>query len=301
MNTPTDFEFDFNGTERLQFLEELNALYSELGDDSQCQTPDNNPASRLFAKLNQEIAEFAKYPTIEKLSESYSINSGRTAPKKSQEISQDHKFYWIKLPITLFPSSNWYFNKLECLVEFSSEFSEAHLQPKVHSIFPERKFQQLFKANGNIEISIGGNMEFEANTGQLNLQAGEAQVTTNAGAKAKLGSNFGLISEFSPCSLKADQIDHTDPGDSQVFWRINGAEFFQEDKPNLMVILQIPKSVQQVKIDAALQAYHRPNFWTTVMGNLGDLMRFLSNKGRTFYEKGAPIKDITTWDISPNL
>ncbi|MBD2301801.1 hypothetical protein [Nostoc sp. FACHB-190] len=303
MTTPNsiDFDFDFDGIERSQFLKELNALYSELGDDSQSQIPDSNPASRLFAQLNQEVAKFAKYPEVDRLSESNFTNSGRTVPTKFQELSQDYKFYWIHFPVTLSLPSNWYFKKLECALEFYSEFSEAHLQPKARMILPDRKFQQQLKINGNVEICIGQNLEFEPTTGQLNLQAGEAQIDINAGANANLKSSFGLTLEPFTYSLKTAQITHNDPGDSQVIWRIDGAEFFQENHPTLIVVLQIPKSVQQIKIDAVLQAYHRANFWTAEIENLDDLMRIFSNKARSFFEKGAPIKHSETWDISHSL
>ncbi|MDZ8030069.1 MAG: hypothetical protein RMY64_04850 [Nostoc sp. DedQUE08] len=303
MNTPNSlgFDFDFDGTERSQFLDELNALYSELGDESQGQTPDNNPTSRLFAQLNQEIAKFAKYPDVDKLSKSDFTDSGRTVPHKFQELSQNYKFYWIHFPITLSLPPNWYFKKLECIVEFHSEFSEAHLQPKALMILPDRKFQQQLKTNSNIEICIGENLEFEATTGQINLQAEEAKVTTNIGANLNIKSNFGLTLEPFTYSLKTAQITHNNPGDSQVMWRIDGAEFFQDNHPTLIVVLQVPKSVQQVKIDAALQAYHHPNFWTAEIENLGDLMRIFSSKARTFFEKGAPIKYSETWNITPSI
>ncbi|MBD2681569.1 MULTISPECIES: hypothetical protein [Nostoc] len=301
MNTPNslDFDFDFDGTERSQFLNKLNALDSYLGDDSQGQALESNKTSSLLALLNQDGAKFAHYPDVYRLSESDFNNSGITVPKKLQELSKDYNFYWIEFPITLWTSSkDWYFTKLECVVKFYSEFSEVHLQPKARTILPDRKFQQQFQANGNIEVCIGENLEFEATTGQLNLQAGEAQVTTNVGANAKLTSNLGLVAGPFTYSLKAAKIEHNNPGDSLVMWRIDGAEFFQENHPTLIVVLQIPNSVKEVKVDAALQAYHRPHFWAGIFHKLSDSMRIFSRKERDFWEKGAPIKaQSPTWNI----
>jgi hypothetical protein len=77
-----------------------------------------------------------------------------------------------------------------------------------------------------------------------------------------------------------------------------GAEFFQEDDRTFIVVLQVPKSVNEVKIAAALQAYHKPN--VAAMG-LGESIRYFGSRLATFFRKGAPATDTKLWDITPSL
>jgi len=222
-------------------------------------------------------------------------------PPRFRELSEQYKFYWLRFPITFHLPSNWYFNKLECAVEFNPETAEGHLRPRACMILPDQKFQKQLELSDGIELRIGENFEFEATSGDLSLQANQAQTTAKASVDAKAASKLGLVVGSFNYSLKKAQITRSDSGDARVFWCIEGTEFFQENLPKLIVVLQVPKAVEQVKIQAALQAYHRSKFWTAQLADLGDVIHLLSKKAQTFLRKGAPLKDTKLWDITPSL
>lgn len=293
-----DFDFNFEGTDRAALLSEMSALYSELSGEEPSPDAATDPASRLLVQLEQEIAEFGTYPDVLKLSETDFTNRGLTVPTRFRNLSEQYKFYWLRFPVTFHLPSNWYFNKLECAVEFNPETTDGHLRPRACMILPDRKFQKQLEFSDGIELRIGDNFEFEATSGDISIQAGQAQTTAKASVEAKAASNLGLLAGPFTYSLKKAKVTHNDPGDSRVFWRIDGAEFFQENSPTLIVILQVPKVVEQVKIAAALQAYHHPDFWNA---ELGDVMRFVKEKTRTFFRKGTPLRHTKPWDITPSL
>jgi hypothetical protein len=130
------------------------------------------------------------------------------------------------------------------------------------------------------------------------VQVGNAEARLQAGVDAKLAGEIGVIAGPFRYSLKKAQLDHSPVGTEKVFWTLDGAEFFQDDDPTLIVVLQIPKAVEQVKIAAALQASHRFNLF---VASLGAHIKYFSEQLANFFRKGAPAQDTHVWDITPNL
>ncbi len=94
------------------------------------------------------------------------------------------------------------------------------------------------------------------------------------------------------------QIDHTPVGMEKVRWRIDGAEFFGEDSPEPIVILQVPTATREVTITAALEASRYFNY---ASASLQDAIRELGASMRQFFRQGAPLQSTATWDISASL
>jgi len=64
------------------------------------------------------------------------------------------------------------------------------------------------------------------------------------------------------------------------------------------VVLQVPKSVNEVRISAALQSYHKPNI--AAMG-LGEFIGYFGSRLAAFFRQGAPATDTKIWDITPDI
>jgi hypothetical protein len=276
----------------------VRALGSNLGPNTPPSDAGEAPALSLLNELNQEIAEFSAYPDILQLKAEHFTEHGLTVPARFQDLSQSNKFYWLRFPITLFPLQNFPFYKLECKVEFNPGISEGHLRPRTHQILPNRKFLQLLEFTDSLEVRIGENFEFQADSGSLEGKAGPAKAKAKGAVDAKAAGALGFVAGPFTYRLKRAQIEHSPTGTEQVFWRLAGAEFFQDDDPNFIVVLQVPNSVNEVRIAAALQAYHKPN--VAAMG-LGESIRYFGNQLATFFRKGAPATDTKVWDITPSL
>ncbi len=85
-----------------------------------------------------------------------------------------------------------------------------------------------------------------------------------------------------------------------VAWRLDGAEFFQENQPDFVIVLQVPKETQTVKVSAALQAYRYFNF---ASAGVRAAVKQLSSKLKGYFEGGLPVRDETNppWDLTPVL
>jgi hypothetical protein len=301
-NEVLDFEYNFGETDRAELLssagQTVRALTSELGAEGQTTDSAVSSASLLLQQLNEETAELGSYPDIVKLEEEHFTKHGLAVPARFKDLSERFRFYWVRFPITLAPLENRPFNKLEYAVEFNPGVSEGHLRPRAHLILPDRKIKQLLEINNSLEVQIGENFEFEVATGKIDAQLGAAQAKVEAGVEAKAAAKMGFVAGPFKYTVKKAELEHSPAGTEKVFWRMSEARFFETDDPTFIVVLQVPKGVEQVKIAAAMQAYHSFNMWAA---SLSDVISYFGEQVANFFRKGAPIPDQKVWDISHDL
>ncbi|MCP4655080.1 MAG: hypothetical protein GY856_06630, partial [bacterium] len=76
------------------------------------------------------------------------------------------------------------------------------------------------------------------------------------------------------------------------------AEFFEEDEPRLGVVLKVPRGVHPVGASGVLAAYRS---FRMLSSNLGDLVEYLSERVRNYFQKGVPLVDRGQWDLNAQL
>jgi len=302
------FSFDFGGSDRQDLLAEatrtIKGVTSELGPESAApEAKAASPALRLLEELNAEVAEFGAYPEVLPLREEHFTLHQLPVPPRFADLSLKNDFFWVRLPINLSSQPNRPFNKLECAVEFNPGGGDPHLRPSARLILPDRKFAKLLEVQDSLSLHINEEFEFEA--GLPKKEAGgepgaELPVKGAIGGEveAKAAGGLGFVAGPFTYRIKKAQIEHSGTGLEKVFWRITGAEFFQEDQPTLVIVLQVPKTLTEVKIAAALQAYH---YFNLGAAGITELLRYFGERLKSFFEKGAPKPATTEWNISPSL
>jgi hypothetical protein len=113
-------------------------------------------------------------------------------------------------------------------------------------------------------------------------------VETKAVAGLGLGASFVY-------RIKRAEIQHSALGAAKVFWRLDGARFFQEDAPELVVIAQVPKEVSAITIDGALQAYRYFNF---LSADVQEAVRHFGEALQAFFRGGLPVGHLKSWPIN---
>ncbi len=98
--------------------------------------------------------------------------------------------------------------------------------------------------------------------------------------------------------VKKAKIEHSAAGLEKVFWRLDGAEFFQESDFPLVVVLQVPKDTKEVKVAAVMQA---SRYFSFLSADLQDAVKELGERFRNFFKAGIPIQDQHMWDITSRL
>lgn len=292
-----DFSYNMEGLNRDALLKEaadrIDNLQSHLSSDVSVlgATKEGN----LVRDLLGDEAHLVAFPDVYKITDKSFLTNDFKVPVRFSQLSKDFNFYWIRLPLGLVTKRSWAFNMIEMGIEFNKE-DDAHLRPKAFRIFPDMLFQKLFEFNQEIRIGIDGNFEFEAKGSNIEAQLGNVEGKINAGvganASAKLGFAFGPY----VCTVKKATIYHTAKGMERVFWRLDGAELFEEDSPELVVVAQIPKKTKTFLIEAKLQAYHSFKFATS---NLRQLVSNLPQGLRAYIQGGIPTKpDEKVWDVT---
>lgn len=297
-DTDYDFKFRMHGIDREALLRDsadrIDALYGHLGADGQ---PEPSNAGRITRAIINDQALLPAYPDVYRISDNDFLARNKPAPVHFRELAKDYNFYWIRFPIGLKPEINWGFNMIEVRVEFNPG-QPPHTRPKAYAILPKKEFQTLLGVNTSLEVSLNEQLEFEAGTGEPKLQAGGASAQLKADvsgvAKAGAGAVFGPFAY----RIKKARIDHSATGMEWVFWRIDGAEFFQDDAPELVVIAQVPKQTKTVAIKAELQA---SRYFNTGAAPWQEVVKRIPTALFGYFDKGMPLRDEKPWDITPSL
>lgn len=265
----------------------IERLTGHLGEgDAQ---PD--PYSGLLRDLATDTAQFAAQPDVRPLPQVNPSAEAVTAFKLENRFT----FWWLRIPLLLFPRRNWAFNRLEVRVEFSPDEPRPELRPKAFDIMPDRRFDAVLKAGAHALLGVGADGHFAVRTPSVSIPVtGGAVLEAGAGAHAdaSVGTQVGFNVEFRGVVAR---VDHTAPGLEKVFWRLDGAEFFQENQPELVVVLQVPHEVENATVVGVLQAYRRFNLFPT---RLQTAIRQLPEALRVFFQQGAPLADRRTYQIA---
>jgi hypothetical protein len=258
------------------------------------------PEGALVRALQQDAAEFAAFPDVYRIRDQDFLGKSLPVPLRFKELSKDFRFYWLYLPIGLRPLRNWAFSRLEVLIEFNAGDAAPHLRPKAYQILPDKKFQRLFEVATSLDVKLDENFEFTATVPKVGGNVGPVTGEVDASVAGKAAAGLGLVVGPFKITQNRAKIDHTPTGMEKVFWRLDGAEFFEQDAPNLVVILQVPNETKHVYVSGALLAYR--NFKYASAG-LREAVEHLSRSLRDFLKAGAPLRSELSvpWDLTPRL
>jgi hypothetical protein len=272
----------------LDAAERIRRLAGHLGDEDAAA----DPYSGLLRELSSDTAEFAAYPDVRPLPQV----SPSTEAVTNFRLQDRFTFWWLRIPLLLFPRRNWAFSRLEVRIEFSPDEPQPDLRPKAFDILPDRRFDTVLKAGAHALLSVGADGHFTVRTPDVSVPVtGGAVVAAGAGAQAKASVESHV--EFNPVEFRAvaARVDHTAPGLEKVFWRLDGSEFFQENQPEFVVVLQVPQEVESASVVGVLQAYRRFNLFPA---GLQAAIRQLPEAIRVFFQQGAPLAARKTYEIA---
>jgi hypothetical protein len=280
----------------LEAARRIDALAGHLGD----RDPDG-PDTRygdLLRTFADEVVEFGPYPDIHEVPILELPNVDRTSAAWKAAAEQEFTFWWVRIPLLLFPRRDWSFSRLEVRVAFNPDEPTPQHRPRAFDIMPNRRFDTIMEVGSDLTIRIGADGRLTANAADLPVAAAglpiDAQV--GAGVDADARANLHLINTPTRYRVVAARVHHTDVGLDKVFWRLDGPEFFQADPPQLIVVLQVPKSAATVEMVGVMQAYRRFTLFPT---RLQALIRELPAALRAFFTQGAPISARIRYDLGP--
>lgn len=289
-----DFSFDLAKIDRESLLDEagnfVDARLSHMSGKSGAVVPTDE--GDLIRDLAQDNATLAPTPDVYPITDEIFLNQQRPVPVALKALSEHFKFFWVRFAVGLMPRRNWAFNRIEVKVVFNPG-GDPNTRPKAYQIFPDKKFQDLMKASTHLEVSLDEKFEFSA-------KAAADVALAKAGASANAGGTAGMKIVAGPFNYRIARakIDNSGPGLDWVFWRMDGQEFFQETRPDFIVIVQVPRGTAEFKIKAAMQA---SRFFNLAAANVQDAIKALPAKLASFFKTGAPLGDQKQWDLTGKL
>ncbi len=302
------FDFDFGGESRQEmFQEAVDALVAEghpLGaavDGSALSLdldPEQKAASDLLQQLKTHVAELGDNPQMLELKAKTFEEYGWAVPKQFRDLGKTHRFYWMQVPVFLSQLENMPFSKLELAIEFNPAEAQSTRKPVSVLIFPDKRIKQIAKFEQGASLKVGENFELDVATPELDLKAGAAKAEGQAGVELGASGGFSLALGPFNYDLKKLELEHTDLGNSKVFWKVFSARYLHTERPQFIVVFQVPRQVTQLKVAAAMQAYHQ---FDTGAAGLTQVFKVFRDKVSNFFRQGAPLQDTTVWELTEKL
>jgi hypothetical protein len=286
--------------------QELRDLQQRLGgEESSSESIDkvDRTVAELYADMDGVARLSDALPNVFPLNKRYLKESGLDVPKDFEVLTGQADFFWLEIPVGVVNGEKTNFDKIQLGLAFNPGEKEPRLLPKAHSMFPDKTFAKGLAIEGGIKFGLGSDLKFNVAGGVDKISLPETIPLVNASAEGKLGVNaelapkLGLIAGPYSYTFKRAVIDASGQGTERIFWTLADRDMLREQSPKFVVILQVPKGVNQVKVTAALRAY--PVLFLPQA--LVRLLSGLSPKIRDFLTKGGPTKDDYVYDISSRI
>lgn len=238
----------------------------------------------LLRELKEEKAGFGPRPEVLPLTAEGLAARGVPLDDRVRALLDRFDFHAVSFPVTLFPRRGWGFDRLECRVELNPG-DPPERRPVAHDVYPASDWETLARANLRLEVGVTEALEFRARL------AGPPIPGVDVSGKLASGASF-VFPPRDYC-VKRARIVSRGRDDCEVFWRLDGASFFEEDEPRLGLILKVPRGTTP-RASGLLAAYRS---FRSLSADLGDLVSYLGDRVRTFFEKGAPLVDRKEWEL----
>jgi hypothetical protein len=272
---------------------------AHLGPATRKEQPISTPESDLAREMvEKDTLEFDGFPRIEKITEEDFKAHKVSVPFRFQQLSNDYNFYKVRFPIFLRAAPHWAFDRFELHLLLSSAKAPAHLQPFSYQVLPAKQFQQFLKGKVSVVVQFNEDFELSAGTGSFNIATGGPTVSGKGEVGAKVASDIGLAVGPLQFGLKKIKLDHSQLGTQQVWWRLEGSEFFEQESLDLLLIMQVPKATRDIQVKAWMSA---SRYFAFADAGLRQAVIHLREALRVFFENGSPIDAAKTWDITPLL
>ncbi|MET8849874.1 hypothetical protein [Amycolatopsis sp. NPDC004625] len=282
----------------LEAARRIDALSAHLGEpaDAGADTVPGEPDAgygELVRGLVEDVVEFGDFPDVHPVPLLELPDADRVSAAWQAARDAEFTFWWIRLPLLLFPRRGWAFTRLEVRAEFNAGEPDPTRKPKVFDILPNRRFDTIMRAGAELVVGLGADGHFSVDTGAVpGIPPG---IPLGAKANAEAGIKVDVAITPVRYRMAASRVDHSAEGLSKVFWRLDGPEFFQENPPQLIIVLQVPKSAGGVELQAVLRAYRR---FTLFPAGLRSMISELPDALRTFFRGGAPVQAVARYDLS---
>lgn len=237
----------------------------ELGPEAEAKDIDNRKAQAIehLHKLGEEQASFSLKLDVRRLTRKDFEEQGIEPSRELKAKMKKNHFYQVGIPITLFPKSGWAFTRLECRVEFCPGETNVHQHPIIHDIFPDDVWADILSFEDHLVLGLDENLAFRAQVKELKGQWQHLSAAAQAKLAVQVGSGAKLVVGPFSYRIRRSNVRSRGRGNVECFWRLDGAEYIDEEDVRLRLVLMVPKDrLQPVNAIGELTAYHDFQLWS---------------------------------------
>lgn len=270
-------------------IETISSPDIPLGPEERKAVTDLESVLDPLRKLKEAQVLFAPALTVQRLRRrDFEARDLEPSPDVEKWM-ETHRFYLVRVPVTLMPSSGWNFVRLRCWIGFEADDG---MPPKAHDIYPETTWTEILQLQTDLNLGIDESLRFRA--GVEGLEGAYQQLSGEAQVKVGLEAEGGLKLVVGPFQYGVQRAGVLSTGleGSEVFWQLDGHEHVQREEPYLAVVLRVPEKAKAVNAQGALIAYHDFDF---LGAHLTDWKGDFRDKLRTFFSKGIPLEKTSSW------
>jgi len=282
-------------TERAKMVDALAQWFDDegglLSSHGQVSTNRATPQAAKVREFKMDRASFGAFPELVEIAEEGFLKRDQAVPAHFVEQSRLYQFFWLRLPIGLFPAAGWAFNRLEVQASLHVVGAD-HRQPRAVHILPKPEFEQLAQATVSLSASLAPSLELELKDDGA-LPSGKAAVSLSVAGNAGLSAG--------PIAYRAvrAKVETSAPGLDWVRWRLSDARLFQENTPELVLIAQVPRGATGLSMSCAMQARR---YFRLFSAEIQDAVANLPSAIQAFFRGGLPTTpDEKTFDLSAAL
>jgi hypothetical protein len=257
------------------------------------------------------------------------------------KLTEGYAFYYVQVPITLFPKRGFRFREIEVRLVYNPGMPTSE-KPLSYDIFPERKWLQVVSLQEDLELVLDESAHFKlqppgtsqallllgTTIGQGTAQAMSPEIAlaltsmgVDIGAKLAAEVKAGATIKLGPFHylIRRALTRSEGRGNDLALWRFSAREDIDADEElHVAVVLQVPRTLKTVKITPlvladlgrqSLQAKFEGVIQSLkgALGTLKDLFGDEAEEKILSFEdqigRGWPIKvgGDKAWDISDEL
>jgi hypothetical protein len=223
-------------------------------------------------------------------------------PIRRDLLENQFDFYYMILPVSLFPDRGAQFQLVECLLNFGPEGKS---QPIVHKVFPQSQWRSLLEWGGRLDLALNGDLDWEAAiaAGKIAEVAGIKGVPRGKITAKNRFKGHVLVPDFT-FKLSKAEIIATGEGDTWCKWRLQNPELREQATVPFVVIFQVPQGTKAIELTGKFIAEPRMRWLAAqldpVFSELSKLFKKLFKKGdddRRGKER-LPIGDHEKWTLT---
>jgi hypothetical protein len=288
-------EFEFEDLDRnLLLTEACNKVLALQGHYSDGWDSNPTDESRFLTDLMNDQAALSSQPILHKIIDQDYLKKDYKVPVPILQRLEKADFYWLEIPYLLAAERDWAYNRIRIAIEMNPGFPP-NQRPKAFSIFPENKFQELFKLNASVEVGVDAGLNFAIKTPEIKVKKGAAELSGKAKASVKADAKTDIV--FGPFNfnVKKAKIHHTNTGNEAVRWDLDDTELVSENDTRIISVIEVPRAVTNLKINAKLAAYRNHMYGNA---SVAQLISQLGKKIAAWWKGGLPKFDSKTYDIN---